>query len=98
MNCECPKCGAKLSPVALVPPEQEFRYSITLKEDGQMLHAETIGGSITAMRKLLCAIAKQTGQEVEVFIKGIEYGNPINIDFVILHKATKAGKTHPKGR
>lgn len=92
---ECPNCKAPLSPVYLVPPEQQFRYSITLKDGEQMLHAETLGGSISAMRKLLCAVAKQTGQEVEVFVEGIEYGNPIHIDFVILHKQSKAKKSVP---
>jgi len=87
---KCPKCETELSPVYLIPAEQEFRYSITLKEgEGNMLHAETLGGSISAMRKLLCAVARQTGQEVEVFVKKIEYGNPIHIDFVILHKKSK---------
>ena len=90
---KCPKCETEISAVYSIPKEQEFRYSITMKEDN-LLHAETLGGSITAMRKLLCAIAKQTGQEVEVFVKHIDYGNPINIDFVILHKATKS-KTPP---
>lgn len=87
---ECPKCGTSISPVYLIPKEQEFRYSLTLEGEGNMLHAETLGGSISAMRKLLCAVARQAGQEVEVFVKHIDYGNPINIDFVILHKSSKA--------
>lgn len=93
---KCPKCETEISATYVVPKEQEFRYSITLKEGQEsMLHAETLGGSISAMRKLLCAVARQAGQEVEVFIKHIDYGNPINIDFVILHKSKKSKAVPP---
>lgn len=91
---KCPKCDTPLSVKAVIPDEQRFRLKIT--GEGGMLHAETVGGTITGIYKLMKATNKEDAVKVETFIEDITQSDGVlDVGFVVITKERK--QPHPKG-
>lgn len=91
---KCPKCDCDLSVTAIIPAEQRFRLKIA--GEGPLLSAETVGGTISGIRKLMQLTAKQGAVRVEVFVEKIQqHDGELLVDFVVLNKPRKHSSTEP---
>lgn len=82
---KCPKCETELAVLALIPDEQ--RFTLNIQGEGGMLSAETVGGTLTGIRKLMQLSAKRDGVNVEVMIEKIaQEDGKLSVDFVVLNK------------
>jgi hypothetical protein len=89
---KCPGCKTELAALALIPDDQRFTLNIT--GEGGVLGAETVGGTISAIRKLMLATAKHNGERVEVFVEKIsQEAGTLSVGFLVL--AWKKGDPRP---
>lgn len=80
----CPKCETPLRVSLMIPKEQRFIFAIS--HDNEFIAAETIGGTVTAMRKLMRGIAKQQGVNLDVFISNLSMtAGRVEIEFFMTH-------------
>ena len=68
----CPHCGGALglSLVAKLKSESRMSYTVHPK-DGELITAETLGGTINQVSKMLKAIGRELGVKTVVMIEGI---------------------------
>lgn len=69
-GCCCPSCGVALSLTAIIPPRQVMYFEIT--HEKPFLQARTVGRTIDNAARLLKAVAKDVGSDMEVFLHSIE--------------------------
>lgn len=71
-ECTCPHCGGAIviGEAAKAPPETVMQLVLRPKA-GQMLSAETVGGTLTALEKLLRATGKQLGAKTFTAVQGV---------------------------
>lgn len=92
---KCPECGheASYNLFSLIPDKQRMQFKIVPGESG-LLSAETVGGTLAEMQKLLRAMGKEHGEKMNVSVCGIEYDNGA-VTFDLLLTAIRPAK---KGR
>ena len=81
----CPECAAEFNVglETVVPDEQIF--SMKLQSKNELLSADTVGGTITSLAKLLGTVAKDVGVPVHVFIKSMEVKpNEVTVGMLIV--------------
>lgn len=72
MQVRCPHCenDFEVDVEVELPAETKLRWAIT-PMPGQMLSASTVGGSLTALHKLLAAAGRTLGARTETLVEGM---------------------------
>lgn len=86
---KCPKCDTQLAMVAKIPDEQLLSFAITY--EGDWLSARTASGTMDSAEKLLKSLAKDTGQQVNVFLHSMKHElHRFEFTYLILLKGAKS--------
>lgn len=86
MQHECPHCHGELPEAGLIARAAE-RSRLTMRltpEPGRHLTAETVGGALTNITKLLNAVAANLGGKVVTFIERLTTHEDGTIEIVLL--------------
>lgn len=69
----CPNCGEPLHyvPMAKAPPETLMSFSLKPKP-GQKLRADTVGGTLMQLQKLMASVGKDLGVKTHTFVDSVE--------------------------
>ena len=77
VDCACPKCGEKIgiNLTSALMDESRVSFKLSCKEPGDFLSAETLGGALLQMHKLLAAGGKAVGIKTNVVVEGITFAD-----------------------
>jgi hypothetical protein len=82
VEIKCPHCSGDIHIEAglRLPPETSVRWAITPKP-GEMLSADTVGGTLTDVRKLFRSLGRELGVTTETLVEKIE----MNGETIVFH-------------
>lgn len=91
----CQNCGEPLHFEAVSEIMNRSKMSMVIEpHEGELLSAETVGGTLTQMSKLLKAMGKDLGHSVNVCVSGLNFdAGKIRFDVVV---ARQDGKIKPR--
>lgn len=96
---KCPSCGhvSAFNLMSVMPQKQRMSFVIKPGENG-MLGAETVGGTLDQMGKLIRALGREHGQRMSVMVSGVSYDNgAIQFDLLVAEAKGSAEKKRKKG-